>query len=186
MPLQRARGSKRFGVQPGRFAVVHVGHHQHGGRVLVKPVRHFFKRQAHVFQADLLAHHIKRHGGHAVVHGAQHAREHGAIAHARVEQAKGRRVRMDVGQFHLDAPGGHPFFGTGVDEQQVFLAVVVKAEIGIALSGPSDRRCGCQPRHHVGRIAQRHCAHRVVGSVLALGAKQGQHGRQGIAGQWFF
>ena len=55
--------------------------------------------------------------------------EHGAVAHAGVEHAHRRRARMDVGELHADALGDHPFLAAGGDEQQVFLPVVVEAEV---------------------------------------------------------
>ena len=95
----------------------------------MKTVRHFLQREAHVFEADLLADDVKRHGRHLVVHAAQHPGQHRAVAHTGVKQPERWRVRVDVGQLHLDAPRRHPFLGAGVDEEQVFLAVVVKAEV---------------------------------------------------------
>src|SRR5258706_14465527 len=40
---------------------------------------------------------------------------------------------MDIGEFHADALRDHPLLAASVDEQQVLLAVVVEAEIGLRL-----------------------------------------------------
>jgi hypothetical protein len=85
MPHEAARRGEGIGPQPRRFRVVHVRHHQHGGRMLVEPVRHLLQREADVLQADLLADDVEGDVGEAVVHRAHEAREDGAIARARVE-----------------------------------------------------------------------------------------------------
>src|SRR6185437_6159648 len=39
------------------------------------------------------------------------------------------RVRMNIGELERDALRHHTFFAAGVDEEQIFLAIVVEAEI---------------------------------------------------------
>ena len=78
-----------------------------------------------------------------MVHRAHHAREHGPVADAGVEQADRRRPRPYVPEFHRDALCHHPLLGTGVDEQKVLLPVVEKAEI----AGVRDRGCRRLRRH---------------------------------------
>src|SRR5262249_55921966 len=63
------------------------------------------------------------------VHLAHDPREHGAVAHAGVEQAHRRRTRMDVAELEAHAPRDHVLLAAGIDEQQVLLAVVEEAEI---------------------------------------------------------
>ena len=108
VPDEAGGGVDRVRLQPRRLGVVHVGHHQHGRRMLEQPVGHLLQHEAHVLEADLLAHDVERHGREAVVHGAHGAGQHRAVAHAGVEQAQRRRARMDVGQFHADALGDRP------------------------------------------------------------------------------
>ena len=63
------------------------------------------------------------------MHLAHHAREHRAVAHAGVEHADRGRARVDVRELHADAPRDDPLLAAGIDEQQVLLPVVEKAEI---------------------------------------------------------
>ncbi len=97
--------------------------------MLEQSVGHLFEHEAHVFETDLLAHDVERHGGEAVVHGAHRARENGAVAHPGIEQSQRRGAGVNVGEFHPDALGDHPLLAAGCDEQQVLLAVVVEAEV---------------------------------------------------------
>ena len=108
--------------------------------MLEQPVGHLLQHQPHVLEADLLAHDVERHRREAVVHGAHGAREHRAVAHSGVEQAKRGRARVDIGELHPDALGDHPFLAAGGDEQQVFLAVVVEAEV-VRRPGGGLRNC---------------------------------------------
>ena len=77
------------------------------------------------------------------MHGAHGARQHGAVAHAGVEQPQRRRARMDVGQLHADALGDDPLLAAGGDEQQVFLPVVVEAEV-VPVVSVADAARGCR------------------------------------------
>ena len=97
--------------------------------MLVEAVGDLVEGEAHVFQADLLAHDIERHGGEARMHGAHDPREHRAIAHARIKEAQGGRARADVGQLHGDPVGDHPLLRAGVHKEQIFLPVVEEAEV---------------------------------------------------------
>src|SRR6185312_16517628 len=81
--------------------------------------------------ADLLPRDVEWHGGEAVVHRAHGARQYRAVAHSGIEHAQRRRPRVDVRELHADALGDHPFLAAGRNEQQVFLAVVVEAEIAL-------------------------------------------------------
>src|SRR3982751_5871593 len=62
--------------------------------MLEETVRHFLQRETDVLQADLLADHVERHVGKAVMHRAHHAREDRAIADAGIEDAHRRRGWM--------------------------------------------------------------------------------------------
>ena len=75
------------------------------------------------------------------MHGAHRARKHRAVAHAGVEQAQCRRPWVDVGEFHADPLGDDPLLAAGGDEQQVFLAIVVEAEV---VRGAGRRRLAQQ------------------------------------------
>ena len=68
--------------------------------MLEEAVGHLVEREPHVLEADLLADDVERHGREAVVHRAHHARQHGAVADAGIEDAHRRRARMDVGELH--------------------------------------------------------------------------------------
>ena len=63
------------------------------------------------------------------MHLAHDPGQHRAIAHAGVEHANGRRLGMQVGELHADAPRNHLLLAAGVDEQQILLPVVEEAEI---------------------------------------------------------
>ena len=133
LPRQRGGGRNGLRRQPRRLRVVHVGDHQHGGRMLVEAVGHLVEREARVLQADLLADHVERQRRKAPVHLAHDAGQHRAIAHAGVEHAQGRRLGMQVGELHADAPRDHLLLAAGVDEQQVLLPVVEEAEVARAV-----------------------------------------------------
>ena len=121
--------------------------------MLVEPVGHPLQAEAHVLQADLLADDVERQGAEAPVHLAHDAGEHGAVSHAGVEHAERRRLGMDVGELQPGAFGDHPFLRAGVDEGEVFLAVVVEPEggPGAAVSGVRRRRFGLPGRPRRGR-----------------------------------
>ena len=95
----------------------------------MEAVGHFLQAEARVLEADLLADGIERQRGKAPVHFAQHAREHGAVAHAGVEHAHRGRRGMDVRELQADAAGDGFLLAAGIDEQQIFLAVVEEAEV---------------------------------------------------------
>jgi hypothetical protein len=97
--------------------------------MLEEAVRHLAQRQAHVLEADLLADDEERHRREAPVHLAHHSREHGAVAHAGVEQPHRRRTRMDMAELEPDAARDHVLLAAGVDEEEVLLAVVEEAEV---------------------------------------------------------
>ncbi len=142
VPHHAGRGVDRIRRQPGRLGIVHVGEDEHGGRMLEQAVRHLFEREAHVLEADFLADDVVRRGGEAVVERAHDAFEHGAVADAGVEHAHARRARMDAGDFEPDALGHHPFLAAGVDEEEIFLAVVEEAEILVGGCGVRSRGSG--------------------------------------------
>ena len=142
--------------------------------MLEQPVGHLLQHEAHVLEADLLADDVERHRREAVVHGAHGAGEHRAVAHAGVEQAQRRRAWMDVGQLHADALGDHPLLAAGGDEQQVFLPVVVKAEVlggarsgGLRRSGRDADRGSVHGRLRLARDEGAHAVHRVGGDASA-------------------
>ena len=107
--------------------------------MLHEPVRHLLHGEAHVLEADLLADHVERGVRELVVHRAQRAQEHGAVADAGVEQAQRRRPRMNVGEFERDAVRHHPRLRTGVHEQQIFLSVVEEAEVLLRIAAIAGR-----------------------------------------------
>ena len=53
--------------------------------MLEEPVGHLLERQADVLEADLLGPDVEREAREALVHAAQHAGEHAAVANARIE-----------------------------------------------------------------------------------------------------
>ena len=139
--------------------------------MLEQPVRHLFERQADVLEAQFLARDIERHMGEADVHRAHHPRQHGAVADAGIEDPQCRRPRMDGGQFQRDPLRDHPLFAAGVDEQQVFLAVLEETEIAsrVALFGrhhePARRR---HPAGRGGGDIGLDAVQRIDGDPLAL------------------
>ena len=135
----RGNGVRR---QPRRLGVVHVGHDQHRRRMLVEAVDHLAQRQAHILQADLLADDVEGHGGKAAVHLAHHARQHGAVAHAGVEQPHRGRLGMDVSELEPDAARHHVLLAAGIHEQQVLLPVVEEAEVLLRRQRFARRRRG--------------------------------------------
>ena len=132
-PHQAGGGIERLDRKPGCVRVGEVGQNEHGRRMLAEAVGHLLQREPHIFEADFLADHIERHVREAVMHRAQHAQHHGAVAHARVEHAHRRRARMDVGELKRDTIGDDPFFAAGVDEQEIFLPIVEEAEIALRI-----------------------------------------------------
>ena len=116
------------GCQVGGLGVVEVGQHHHRLGVLDEPVGELAQREAHVLQADLLAHDVQGHGGELGVDRAEQVRQHGAVAHAGVEQAKGRRLGGQCAQLPGGPLGHGPLLVARRDEREVLLAVVVEAE----------------------------------------------------------
>ena len=130
-PDHAGSGVERFDREPRCVRVGEVGQHQHGRGMLAETVGHLLQRKAHVLEADLLADHVERHMRETVVHCAQHAQHHSAVADAGIEHAHGRRARMDVGELERDAIGDHPLFAAGIDEEEIFLPVVEEAEVAL-------------------------------------------------------
>jgi hypothetical protein len=97
--------------------------------MLVEAVDHLAQAEAYVLEADLLAHDVERHRRESAVHLAHHPREHRAIAHARVEKAHRRWARMDMRELEPHAARHHVFLAARIDEEEVLLAVVEKAEV---------------------------------------------------------
>ncbi|MND09661.1 hypothetical protein D3C83_331730 [compost metagenome] len=54
--------------------------------MLDETIRQLVERQAHVLEADLLAHDQERHDRKAAVHGPHDVAQHRGVAHAGVEQ----------------------------------------------------------------------------------------------------
>ena len=87
--------------------------------------------------------------GEAVVHGAHYPREHGSVADAGIEHAYCRGTRMNVSELFGDAVRDLPLLAAGIDEQQILLPVVEKAEVALRVFGRftsfgwSNRR-GCR------------------------------------------
>ena len=75
---------------------------------------------------------------------------------------------MEVGELHADALGDHPFLAAGSDEQQIFLAVVVEAEILCGLAGgrrpvTAAKAAGapCTAARRLARDEGMHALHRI-------------------------
>src|SRR5258707_7897012 len=115
-------------------------------------VGHLVKREADIFQADLLADDIKWRGRKAVVHRAHHTRQYRAVADAGVEHTHRRRTWMNVGELEIDARCDLPFLRAGVHEQQIFLAVVEETKIALRVVSGESRNDGWRRRvfdmHH--------------------------------------
>src|SRR5262249_56261868 len=60
VPQQTARGGERVRPEPGRLRVIHVGHHEHRGRMLVEAIGHLLEREPYVLEAYLLADDVER------------------------------------------------------------------------------------------------------------------------------
>src|SRR5258708_21784097 len=118
-------------------------------------VGHLVKREADLFQADLLADDIKWRGRKAVVHRAHHTRQYRAVADAGVEHTHRRRTWMNVGELEIDARCALPFLRAGVHEQQIFLAVVEETKIALRVVSGESRSDGWRrrfyDRQHSGR-----------------------------------
>jgi len=148
VPDEAGRGIHRFDMQPRCVRVSEVGEYQHRRRMFEEAVGHFLQCQPYVLEADLLADHIKRHMGEAVVHGAHHPREHGSVADARIEHAYRRRTRMNVSELFRNAVRDLPFLTAGIDEEQILLPIIEKAEVALRVVGrftsfsrSNGRRC---------------------------------------------
>ena len=143
LPDHTGGGGHRLHRQPRRFGVSKIGQHDDAGRMLDETVGHFLQTEPYVFEADLFADDVERHGRKTVVHRAHHARQHSAVAEAGVEHTHRRRARMNIGELEIDAVGDLPLLAAGVDEQQIFLPVVEEAEIALrvlALDGRLRQR----------------------------------------------
>ena len=152
VPDHAGGGIERFHRQPRRVRVGEIGEHQHRRGMLEEAVGHFLQRQPHVLEADFLADHVERHVREAVVHRAHHAREHGAVADAGVEDAHCRRARMQMRKLLGDAVRHLPLFAAGVDEQQIFLPVVEEAEIALRVRLARTMRGRGGGRRHAERV----------------------------------
>ena len=101
----------------------------------------------------------------ARVHCAHHPRQHGAVAHAGIEDAQGRRPRMDTRKFKRNALGNDPLFGTGMNEQKIFLPVLEKPEVAARVA-PFQRR-------HIlwwrGRTARQAITEKGVDAIESIG-----------------
>ena len=64
--------------------------------------------------------------------------------------AERRRLRVDMGELHAGAIRDHPFLRAGVDEGEVFLAVVVEPEGGPASCPPGAGLGGFRARRGLG------------------------------------
>src|SRR5258708_23558645 len=109
-------------------------------------VGHLVKREADIFQAELLADDIKWRGRKAVVHRAHHTRQYRAVADAGVEHTHRRRTWMNVGELEIDARCDLPFLRAGVHEQQIFLAVVGETKIALRVVRGESRSDGRRRR----------------------------------------
>jgi hypothetical protein len=96
--------------------------------MLEEAVRHLLEAEAHVLEADLLGDHQQGQRRSLRVGVAHEARQHGRIAHAGVEDANCRWRRADMAQFLGRALRDRRLLVAGVDEGEVFLAIVVEAE----------------------------------------------------------
>src|SRR5471032_2023439 len=109
-------------------------------------VWHFLQREPHVFETNFLPDNIEGHGLEAVVHRPHHPREYGCVTYTGVKHADRRWARMNVGQFHRHPLCDHGLFGTRVDEHQVLLPVIEKAEVAISWPGRRSRLPGYRSR----------------------------------------
>ncbi len=145
LPVERRRIVHVARHEPGRLGVVEVGDDHHGGRMLDEPVRHLLQAEAHVLEADLLGDDEQRYVAVQPMRRAHQTPQYGAVAHAGVEDAQRRRRRTHVDQFVGGAPGDRRFLVAGVNERQVFLAVVVEAErrgLNLRAGGARDHGWG--------------------------------------------
>ena len=125
-PVQRGSLGDVVGHQPRRLGVVEIGHDDDARRMLDKAVGQLLQRQAHVFETDFLADDEERDGRKTPMQGTHHVAQHGAVADPGVEQPQRRRRWADMRQLLRGTFGHFPFFVAGVDESQVFLAIVVE------------------------------------------------------------
>jgi hypothetical protein len=133
--------------------------------VLEEAVGHLADRQAHVLEADLLADDVERNRGKAPVHLAHHARQHGAVAHAGVEDAHRGGLRVDVAELQAHAPGDHILLAAGVDEEKILLPVVEEAEVLFRRKGLARQRRG---RHGARADERQELGRRLAGACEAV------------------
>jgi hypothetical protein len=62
------------------------------------------------------------------MHGTHHMGQDCTITHSGIEHPHCRRSWVNICKLQRSPLRDHPFFGAGVDKQQIFLTVVVKAE----------------------------------------------------------
>ncbi len=165
LPHVALRSLLRRRRQPGRLGIGDVGHRHHHLGMLEEAVGHLVERQAHVLEADLLAGDVEGEALVALVHRAQHAGEHGAVAHAGIEEAHRRRARLDQLELARDAVRHHPLLRAGVDEHQIFLAVVVEAEILLRGRAFGLRRPGGKPGRFACVLRLNHARHPAFASL---------------------
>jgi hypothetical protein len=103
--------------------------------MLGETVGQLFQGEPDILEGNLLADHQEGHGREVFVQAAQHAGQHGAVAHARIVQAKRRRAGLDLGQLLAHPFGDGPLLAAGGDELQILLAVVEKTEMGFGRRG---------------------------------------------------
>ena len=96
--------------------------------MLVEAVRHLLEAEPNVLEADLLRHGYERHRREVPVHTAHQAREHGCVAHARIEDPQRGRDWLEVPKLLRDAPRDHRLLVARVDEREVLLAIVEEPE----------------------------------------------------------
>jgi hypothetical protein len=121
-------------------------------------IGHLVEREADILQADFLAGDVEGEALELAVHRAQHARQHGAVADPGIEEADGRRGRLERLDLLGGAFGDDPLFGAGVHEHQIFLTIVVEAEIRFGGGVRHARRIACDPGQFL-RLSSGHGRH---------------------------
>jgi hypothetical protein len=107
--------------------------------MLAEPIGHLLEPEPHVLEADLLRNRKHWHGREQPVRRTQEPRQHGAVAHASIENVQRRWRRPNVLELLGRAPGDRRFLVARVDERQVLLAIVVEPE-----RRGRGRRVGCR------------------------------------------
>ena len=151
LPVQRRRQLRVPRHQPRRFGVVQVGHDEHGCRMLEQAIRELLEAEPDILEADLLGDDQHRKRRELAVGAAHDARDHRAIAHARIEYADRRRSRSQQRHLMSGAAGDRGLFVAGVDEREILLAIVVEPKWRRAIAsrtagfaGWRGRPAGCR------------------------------------------